>query len=251
MKIKEQRGSASECCVFLKKIINIDKKLWLFVLWYEYRTERKMTTQQIVSQIINFFGSTTNMVGICIKNKRKTLILFTIGNSLIAIALGLLGATAGMIVEICFVIESLINFFLEKKYTLYPIWLILVYVVVPVTILIIMFQSSWDLLPIVASVLFALSMVFHNFSLRLLNFLSVVLWIPYNIVYVQYVGAVSCGVLAIINLIAIIRYDILKKKESNREPVDNSQTNKICYSWWRIIYSSYLVRYRQGCRSHS
>ena len=188
-----------------------------------------MTTQQIVSQIINFFGSTTNMVGICIKNKRKTLILFTIGNSLIAIALGLLGATAGMIVEICFVIESLINFFLEKKYTLYPIWLIFVYVVVPVTILIIMFQSSWDLLPIVASVLFALSMVFHNFSLRLLNFLSVVLWIPYNIVYVQYVGAVSCGVLAIINLIAIIRYDILKKKESNREPVDNSQTKQIKY----------------------
>ena len=175
-----------------------------------------MTTMQIISQIVNFFGSFSNMIGISLKDKRKILIFFTIGNALVATALGLLGATAGMIVQIAFVVETIINYFWEKKYPSEPIWLILIYIAIPLVILIVTFSTYWDILPMVASTLFALSMVSKNFYLRMLNLLSVVLWIPYNLLFAQYVGIASCGILAAINFIAIVRYDILKKKNPSQ-----------------------------------
>ena len=177
-----------------------------------------MTTIQIISQVVNFFGSGCNMVGISLKDKRKILILFTIGNYLVATALGLLGAITGMCIQIAFVVETIINFFFEKKYDKYPIWLIIIYLIVPIVIIVLTFSSYWDILPIVASVFFVISMVSKNFLLRLLSLLSVVLWIPYNWVFAQYVGAGTCLVMAIINFIAIVRYDILKKKNTEKSP---------------------------------
>ena len=53
---------------------------------------------EITSQVINFIGSTSNILGINFKEKRKTLICFIIGNILISTSLGLLHAWSGMIV---------------------------------------------------------------------------------------------------------------------------------------------------------
>ena len=176
-----------------------------------------MTTIPIISQIVNLFGGTCNMVGISLKEKRKILILFTIGNSLVATALGLLGAVTGMCIQISFVVETIINFFFEKKYDKYPIWLIEVYTLIPIVILILTFSSFWDILPIIASILFVISMVSKNFLLRLLSLLSVIMWIPYNIIFTQYVGAGTCLVMAIINFIAIVRYDIINRRKVKNE----------------------------------
>ena len=92
------------------------------------------------------------------------------------------------------------------------IWLMLLYVAIPCTILIIKFESAWDYLPIAAGVLFPLALLSNNFKLRLLNLLSVVVWIPYSFHFKQYVGAISCMIFTFINLSAIIRLDINKTK---------------------------------------
>lgn len=170
-----------------------------------------MSIIEIVSQIINCIGSTINMIGINIKDKRKILLFFIFGNSFVAASLGLLGAKVGMLVQIIFVIESIINYFWEKKFEKYPIWLILLYVIIPVTILAITFETMWDILPIIAGILFPLALLSKNFKLRLLNLLSVVVWVPYNFNFGQYVGALSCLIFTIINIVAIIRFDLLKR----------------------------------------
>ena len=166
----------------------------------------------IISQVVNCIGSAINMIGINIKDKRKVLLFFMFGNLCVAISLGLLSAKAGMYVQLIFVVESIINYFWEKKFEKYPIWLILLYVIIPCTILAFTYESMWDFLAITASILFPLALLSKNFKLRLLNLLSVVVWIPYNFHFGQYVGALSCLIFTIINIIAIIRLDILKNK---------------------------------------
>ena len=173
-----------------------------------------MTTIEVISQIINGIGSTTNMIGINARDKRKILLFFIFGNAFVATSLGLLDARVGMLVQIIFVIETIINYFWERKYDKYPLWLIVLYVIIPCTVLAVTFQSVWDFLPIIASILFPLALLSQNLCLRILNLFSVVVWIPYNLHFGQYVGGISCLIFTIINIIAIVRLDILKKNEN-------------------------------------
>ncbi len=165
-----------------------------------------------------------NIIGINIKKKQYTLIFFALGNTCVAIALGLLHAYAGMIIQIIFVIQSIINYFWEKKRNKYPLWLILLYIVIPCTILIINYESYWDIFPLVAAVLFPLAQVSKEFTLRLLNLFSVAVWIPYNLNFGQYVGTISCSIFTILNFVAIYRFDMKKantKKTSQNKTISN------------------------------
>ena len=171
-----------------------------------------MTITQLAAQIINGFGTFSNIIGINMKDKSKTLLLFTLGNTCVAIALGLLNAMTGMAVQIIFVTETIINYFWEKKNNKYPIWLIILYILIPCLILTFTFNSLWDILPILAGIFFPLAVISKKFALRMLNLLSVVVWIPYNFYFGQYVGTISCTIFTITNIAAIVRFDILKKK---------------------------------------
>ena len=167
---------------------------------------------EIISNIINCIGSIINMIGINIKDKRKILLFFIFGNLFVATSLGLLNAKVGMFVQLIFVIETIINYFWEKKHDQYPIWMIILYVIIPCIMFAVTFSTIWDFLPIIASVLFPLALLSKNFKLRLLNLFSVVVWIPYNFHFGQYVGAISCLIFTIINIIAIVRLDLRQKK---------------------------------------
>ena len=167
----------------------------------------------LLSNIINCIGSIFNMTAISVKDKRKTLLFFIFGNSCVAISLGLLKAKVGMFVQIIFVTETIINYFWEKTHDAYPKWMILLYIIIPCIIMTFTFSTAWDILPIIASILFPLVLLSKNFKLRLLNFFAIVVWVPYNFHFGQYVGATSCVIMAIINIIAIIRIDVLKQKE--------------------------------------
>lgn len=175
-----------------------------------------MTGIEIAAQIINAIGSIINMVGVNIRNKKNVLLCFIVGNIFVAIALGMLGAFMGLLIQLVFITETTINYFWEKKHNKYPAWLILVYLVVPSILSAITFQSVWDVLPIIAGILFPLALISQGFWLRLLNLLSVAMWVPYNLYVGQYAGAISCSVFVVMNLVAIIRLDILKTKKKEK-----------------------------------
>ena len=78
-----------------------------------------MEMNVLISNIINCVGSALNMIGVNLKEKQKTLILFIFGNICVAIALGILNAIVGMIIQLIFVIETLINYFWDKKHNKY------------------------------------------------------------------------------------------------------------------------------------
>ena len=91
--------------------------------------------------------------------------------------------------------------------------MILLYVIVPCILLIITFDSVWNILPLIGGIVFPLALLSKGFKLRFLNFISVVVWIPYNFHVGQYVGTISCIIFAIMNAIAIIRLDIINRKD--------------------------------------
>lgn len=168
----------------------------------------------IIAQILGGIGTLINVISITRKEKTKSLILFVFGNLFVASSLYLLNAKIGMIVEIVFVIETIINFFIErnKKKFKYPLWIILIYILIPSIINIINFNTYWDIFPFIASIVFPLALLTRDTSLRVLNLISVIVWIPYNFVFGQYVGAIGCIIFSIVNLMSIIRYDFIKNK---------------------------------------
>ena len=177
-----------------------------------------MSVTEIIAQVLNCFGSITCMIGINLKDKRKFLLCIIITDIIIAISLGLLNAKSGMLAQIIFALESFINYLWEKKSDKkYPIWLVIIYIILPTVVLAFSYQSVWDILPMIAGIVFPLALVSHNLTLRILNLISVVVWIPYNFYFGQYVGTVSCSILTIINVLAIIRLDVLKRKVNINE----------------------------------
>ena len=168
---------------------------------------------KILAQVLNALGTGINILGINNKKKNITLICFAIGNICVAASLGLLGAYSGLIIQIVFVIQTIINYFYEKKSDKYPLWLILLYVIVPSIILAFNFQSMWDICPLIGGIMYQLALVSKNFTLRALNLVSALVWIPYDLHFGQYVGAISCTVFSITDVIAIIRFDVLQKNK--------------------------------------
>ena len=168
---------------------------------------------KIFAQVLNALGTGINIFGINNKDKNITLICFAIGNIFVATSLGLLGAYSGLIIQIIFVIQAIINYFYEKKSNKYPLWLILLYVIVPSIILAFNFQSMWDICPLIGGIMYPLALVSQNFTLRALNLVSALVWIPYDLYFGQFVGAISCTVFSITNVIAIIRFDVLQKNK--------------------------------------
>lgn len=171
-----------------------------------------MNTSILISNLINCIGSILNMIGVNLKEKQKTLILFIFGNICVAIALGILNAIVGMLIQFIFVTETIINFFWDKKHNKYPFWMIILYVVIPCIALAFTFKNAWDILPLISGIVFPLSLLTKDFKLRFLNLISAITWIPYNFHFQQYVGTVSCILLTCMTLVAIVRLDILKKK---------------------------------------
>ena len=169
----------------------------------------------LISNIINCVGSALNMIGVNLKEKQKTLILFIFGNICVAIALGILNAIVGMIIQLIFVIETLINYFWDKKHNKYPIWMIILYVAIPCIALAFTFKNAWDILPLISGIVFPLSLLTKDFKLRFFFFFFAIAWIPYNFHFQQYVGTISCILLTCMTLVAIIRLDILKQKVKN------------------------------------
>lgn len=175
-----------------------------------------MTITEIIAQIANFIGTILNMTGINMKDKRKVLLFFVFGDIFVAISLGLLNAQIGMLAQIIFVIEAIINYFYEKKHNMYPIWLVILYVIIPCAVLAFSFETMWDLLPLAGAIFFPLALVSHDFKLRMINLLSVIVWIPYNYHFGQYVGTIGCIIFTLMNLMAIIRLDIYKNTKKER-----------------------------------
>ncbi|MBQ7045938.1 MAG: YgjV family protein [Clostridia bacterium] len=138
-------------------------------------------------QTLAFVLSTLGTVCICIppllkgKNMKLILLLVFLTNVLIAASYLLTGATGGAITCCVGAVQTIINFFFERKLKPIPVWLIVTYAITFVAANLIVFSNIFDIIAILAALMFVMGIsVKSGKKYRLWTFINTALWIIYD-----------------------------------------------------------------------
>lgn len=172
----------------------------------------------ILAQILSFIAMVTNMLAVQLETKKQILLTIVVSNFLFVISYILLGAYVGALTCGIVAIEIIINTILEDKGKRTPKPLIVFYVVISVLLGITTFDSFIDLLPIIASILFILTLIqYKEKYVRLLILGNLISWIIYDFFVRAYLAGTSDLFVISSTITAIIRYDIRKEVKENEE----------------------------------
>lgn len=166
--------------------------------------------------LANFFGALallSNIFGIQSKKKKYIMISFILANLFLVINFILLKAYSGAIICFISVIETSINYIYDKNKRKYPVALICIYIIISLICGLFAFKNVIDILPVLSSIIFAFTIIQkkeRNIRILTLSFIS--LFVAYDFIVGAYAALLSAVIYCISIAIAIIRYDILKKK---------------------------------------
>lgn len=172
----------------------------------------------ILAQILSFIAMVINMVAVQLKTKKQILLTIVVSNLLFVISYILLGAYVGALTCGIVAIEIIINTILEDKGKVTPKFLIIIYLIISIIIGITTFNSLIDLLPIIASILFILTLRQSKEKyVRLLILGNLTSWIIYDFFVKAYLAGISDLFVISSTITAIYRYDIKKEVKENEQ----------------------------------
>lgn len=170
----------------------------------------------IFAQILSFFAMIVNMVAVQLKTKKQILLTIVVSNLLFIISYILLGAYVGAITGVIVSIETIINTILESKGKSTPKPLIILYLIISILLGIKTFDNCIDLLPIIASIFFILTLIQSKEKyVRLLILGNLISWSIYDCFVSAYLAGISDLLIILSTITAIIRYDIKKEVKEN------------------------------------
>lgn len=131
-----------------------------------------------------------------------------------AISFYLLKAYSGVATCSAFAIETYISYLYDKKERKIPLWLVLVMIVVSTTIASLFYQSWVDLLAILSCIPYVLILIQKKEKfVRFWTFINMLLYTVYDILAGAYTAFIGDALFEISTIIAIIRYDLIKREE--------------------------------------
>ncbi len=174
---------------------------------------------ETISQIIGFGGAGLNFLSFQ-QRKRSRIIGVQIGAAVLFIIhyilLGIDGdgeAFSGAALNFIGLMRSVVFINNHKKWAKSPVWLA-VFVIISVIAAILTWESWYSILPSVAMILTTVSYWLKNETkIRLITFPSSPCWLIYNIIVNSTAGIITECVVMTSLIIAIVRYDILKKEK--------------------------------------
>lgn len=177
----------------------------------------------ILIQGVGFGGAAFNFFSFQ-QNKRKRIIGFQIVAALLFIAhyllLGFLkspDAFTGAALNFIGLTRSIVFINSDKKWAKSPFWLVF-YIIVSAIAGILTWESWYSFLPPMAMILTTISYWMKNETkIRLITFPSSPCWLIFNIITHSVAGVVTECIVMTSLIIAIIRYDILKKGKVKNE----------------------------------
>ncbi|MBR0535351.1 MAG: YgjV family protein [Clostridia bacterium] len=172
---------------------------------------------EIITQGIGFCGAGLNFLSFQ-QNKRSKIIGFQIGAALLFIMhyilLGITnGADAftGAALNFIGLSRSIVFINNDKRWAKSPLWLVL-FIIVSVVAGVLTWEDWYSFLPPLAMILTTVSYWMKNETkIRLITFPSSPCWLVFNIITGSVAGIVTECVVMSSLIIAIVRYDILKK----------------------------------------
>ena len=166
--------------------------------------------------IAQFFGILViiaNVLAMQMKNKKQIILMFILANLFSAINFLLLESYSGTLICGFAIIQTLINKIFENKEVKVPKVIIGIYILISIALGRITYTNYIDILPIICSILYTLTILQEKESnIRKISLLNILLWIVYDITIKAYTASVSDALMTISTLIGIYRFDFRKEK---------------------------------------
>lgn len=170
-------------------------------------------------ELLAFILSTLGTVCICIppllkgKNMKLILLLVFITNVLTATSYILTGAFNGAASCCVGAVQTIINYFFERKNKPLPVWLIALYAVAFILMNLLVFTRIIDIIALLAALVFVIGICQKNGKqYRLWTFVNTALWILYDAATFSF-GPLSTHAIQITTiLVGIVLHDRKQKK---------------------------------------
>lgn len=170
----------------------------------------------IVAQVMGFLGIITNIVSMQLEKKKQILYCFILANAFFSISYILLGGYVGGIICIIANVQTIINYFFEKKEKEIPKWLILIYFVSSFIGGMITYKTAFDILPVLGGLTYTWSIIQkEEKNIRRITLLNILLWLTYDIYILAYSTVVSDLFFITSTIIGMLRFDLKKKEKLN------------------------------------
>ena len=168
----------------------------------------------LLAQLLGALGTVTDVIGIQLKRKKQILLAYIISNLLFTVSFYLLGVYSGVITCIIMATETYIDYLFGKNKKTIPKWLIYIMMIGAIGIAGLFYETWIDFLSIAACIPFVLMLVqTKEKNIRLLALLYFLLYGTFDIfagAYTAFVGDILFGTSTVI---AIIRYDLIKRNQ--------------------------------------
>jgi len=169
---------------------------------------------EIISYIISMIATVSGLIEPFCKKMKTILTMNFLGNLLVGTSYLLVFEKSGALICFAACVQVIINYLFEVKGKALPVWLIITHAVVFLAVNILTFAVWYDILALVAAMLFVLSVAQKSAKYyRLLYVSNSFVWIAYDLLAGAYGNLTTHIVLFIATGVAIIVRDKKNKKE--------------------------------------
>lgn len=169
--------------------------------------------------MINYIGQAVGLIGLTFavisfqKNSNKGILFFQVASSLtFTLHFTLLGAYTGAVMNFLGALRNLVFYNRTRKWADKKIWLY-AFIIIYAAAGIVTWKDIYSILPIIAMTLSSIGLWIKNAKYtRLVVLPSSPCWLIYNIATLSVAGILTETFVLISLIVAIIRFDILKKK---------------------------------------
>lgn len=167
----------------------------------------------IVAQVMGVLGAITNIVSMQFKKTKQILCCFILANVFFSISYLLLGGYVAAIIGTIAAIQTVINYFFQKKDKEIPKWLITIYFIVSFACGLITYKTVIDILPILGGLTYIWAIIQKEEKyIRRITLLNSSLWLVYNVFILAYSTVVSDIVTIASTIIGMLRFDMKRNK---------------------------------------
>ena len=162
----------------------------------------------IVAQFFGILVIIANVLSMQMKNKKQIILMFILANLFSAINFILLQSYSGAVICFFAIIQTFINKIFENKQQQVPKIIIGIYIVISIILGVITFNNIIDILPMICSVLYTLTIIQEKEkNIRRISLVNIILWIIYDIVCQAYTATISDLLMTISTIIGMYRFD--------------------------------------------
>lgn len=178
----------------------------------------------ILAQIFGILIIVANALSMQMKKKQQILIMFILANLFSTINFVLLQSYSGAIICFVAIIQTMINYFFDKKKKKLPKWLISSYIIAFILCGLITYQTYLDILPILCSILYTTTIIqTREKNIRRITLINAILWLVYDFAAMAYTAGISDMVILISTLVGMYRFDFKKEKRKKIVVATNNQ----------------------------